>query len=478
MAVPAPSPSPRVGRLDEPAGGRPRTGAGIWGDEGPVVEAVLAWAGRRVVRSTDPHTTARPARELAEATGPTIVPGGIGAERALALFDEVLVPATRAQDDPLNLSYIPSAPTRAAVAFEVATSAANIFAGLWESGAGAIHAENQVLAWIAGLLGWPATAGGCFVSGGTSGNLSALVAARHTAQARRLEAGLAAVPTGGWAVACSPDAHSSVRSAARVMGVEVLEVPGDDRGRLTGAALGPALDAAGDRVVAVVASAGTTNAGIVDDLAGVADVCSARGVWLHVDGAYGGAALVAPSVRPLFTGIERADSFIVDPHKWLFAPYDCCALVYRRPELARAAHAQTAGYLDEVDREEWNPADLAVHLTRRPRGLPLWFSLAVHGTDAYRDAVERSLATARTVAGAVRERPFLRLVEPPELSVLLFERTGWGEREYRNWSRAHALAGDFLVLPTRWQGRCLLRMAFVNPATDPAAVVAALDTLV
>src|SRR4051812_9837459 len=456
---------------------RPTPGECVWGDESTAVDAVLDWVAVHVARGTDPTTTARPAASLAAATGPTVTPQGIGERRALEIFDEILVPATRAQEDPLNLAYIPSAPTRAAVAFDLATSVANIFGGHWETGAGAIHAENQVLAWIAELLGWPATAGGTFVSGGTTGNLSALVAARHSAQQRRRAGGLAPDPAGGWALACTADAHSSIRSAALVMGVEVLEVPGDDRSRLTGPALRRVLAAAGGRVFVVVASAGTTNAGIVDDLTGVAQACAAPGVGLHVDGASGGAGLVSPLPRPLFAGIERADSFIVDPHKWLFAPYDSCALVYHRPELARAAHAQAASYLDQVDRREWNPSDLAVHLTRRPRGLPLWFSLAVHGTDHYREAVERSLHTARTVADAVRARPYLRLVVPPELSVLLFERVGWGPEDYTTWSKKHALAGDFLCVPTRWQGEWVLRLAFVNPATRADEVVAALDTL-
>ena len=424
--------------------------ASVWGDESDAVRAILDWVSRRVWKPTDPMTGARPAAELAAATGCTVTPEGIGADRALALFDEVLLPATRAMDDPANWAYIPCAPTRTATTFDMATGLANIFAGLWESGAGAIHAENQALRWVADLLGWPPDAGGCFVSGGTSGNLSALVAARHTAQAARVAAGLPAVPVAGWALACTRDAHSSIRTAAQVMGIDVVAVPGDERGRLTGPALRAALDAQADRdgsgvaeprVFAVVASAGTTNAGIVDDLAGIATECERDGIWLHVDGAYGGAALAAPSVRPLFAGIERADSFIVDPHKWLFAPYDCCALVYRRPELALAAHAQHAGYLDDVDRAAWNPADLAVHLTRRPRGLPLWFSLAVHGTDAYTAAVEAGLSTARAVAEGVRSRPFLRLVMEPMLSVVVLERPGWDLPDYQRWSHGQAVDG-------------------------------------
>src|SRR5690606_4403912 len=131
-------------------------------------------------------------------------------------------------------------------------------------------------------------------------------------------------PAGGWALACAATAHSSVSAAARLLDMEVVTVPLDERGHLTGEALAPLLDA-DERICAVVASGGTTNAGIVDDLAAVVEVAHRHGAWVHVDGAYGGAALAAPSVRGRFTGIEQADSFIVDPHKWLFAPDDCCA---------------------------------------------------------------------------------------------------------------------------------------------------------
>ena len=124
-----------------------------------------------------------------------------------------------------------------------------------------------------------------------------------------------------------------------------------------------------------------------------------------MDGAYGGAGLCAPSVRHAFTGIERADSMVVDPHKWLFAPYDCCALIYRDGAAGRAAHTQTASYLDVIDREAPNPCDLAIHLSRRARGLPFWFSLATHGTDRYVQAVEQTLTIARQVAAAIAAGP-------------------------------------------------------------------------
>ena len=445
--------------------------ADVWGDEYRVVREAMDWAEARVVRETDPKTTARSADELRQAAGPTVCPEGIGGLAALRVFVDVLEPATRAQDDPMNLAYVPSAPTRASVAFDFVTSAANVFGGVWETGAGAIFAENEALAWLVELLGWPRTAGGCFVSGGTSGNLSALVAARETALARR-----GGRPPMGWQLACTGEVHSSVRAAARVLDVTIVEVPGDDRGRLTGAHLEPILRTHPD-VFAVVATAGTTNAGLIDDLAGIADACKEHGVWMHVDGAYGGAGLAAPSVRALFEGVERADSFIVDPHKWLFAPYDSCALLYRDPAQARAAHAQSANYLDQIDREMWNPADLAVHLSRRARGLPFWFSLATHGTDRYAAAIERTLDTSRKVADAIRSSPHLDLVCEQQLSVLLFRRLGWDADSYREWSQRMAREGVILCLPTTWHGETVLRLAFVNPATHAQRVTEVLRTL-
>jgi glutamate/tyrosine decarboxylase-like PLP-dependent enzyme len=234
---------------------------------------------------------------------------------------------------------------------------------------------------------------------------------------------------------------------------------------MTGAALRAALDGDGDGVFAVVASAGTTNSGAVDRLAEIADVCAERDLWLHVDGAYGLAALCAPSARPLLDGIERADSFGVDPHKWLYAPYDCAALVYRDPATATAAHSQHGEYLASVDRAQSNPADLAYHLSRRARGLPLWFSLATYGTDAYAAAVEQTITTARAFAALVDTHARLELLLDPELSIVLFTVDGWTPDDYHRWSATRARAGIALVVPTTWRGRTCLRVCIIDPRT-------------
>ena len=443
----------------------------FWPSDEPLLRSVLDWSWQRILGGQDPTARARPVDELQADVGETVTPGGIGGAEALRLFTQVLVPATRAQDNPMNLAYVPAAPTEAALVFDLAVSAAEVFAGTWEAGAGAVVAENQALAWLASLAGWPDSAGGCFVSGATMGNLSALVAARHRA------AGLRDDRPGRWRFAATADVHSSVHAAARVMDCGVLEVGGDGCGRMTGSVLEAALEVGDDGLFAVVVSAGTTNAGVVDDISGVSRVCRERGIWLHVDGAYGGAALAAPSARPLFDGIEHADSFVVDPHKWLFAPYDCCALLYREPVYGADAHSQFATYLEQVDRSEWNPADYAVHLTRRARGLPFWFSLATYGTDMYRDAVEQVLSVTRGVVEEIGRRTYLSLVMEPDLSVVLFERTGWDEADYVAWSERNARAGIVLCVATRWADRPVLRFCFVNPDTLVERISEVLDSL-
>jgi len=269
----------------------------------------------------------------------------------------------------------------------------------------------------------------------------------------------------------SEAAHSSVKKALHMIGAGALVVRCEDH-RLTGRALEAALRADPDPtdIVAVVTTAGTTNAGIVDDLAGVGQVARGRGLWLHVDGAYGGAALLSrsPEVRALFAGSGHADSFVVDPHKWLFAPFDCAALLYRDPAPAKAVHSQHASYLDPIhtgSREEWNPSDYAYHLTRRARGLPLWYSLVVNGVDAYSDAVDAALSMTRKAATLISELPYLELVRQPGLSIVLFRRTGWAEADYKAWSAKLLYSGVAFVTPTKWEGETVGRLIFLHPAT-------------
>jgi L-2,4-diaminobutyrate decarboxylase len=443
------------------------------------VDLARALADLSIVRLCDPvplDATSTP-EDLQLLAGETVTPTGLGEKDAVRLWDEVLSRACLSTDHPRYLAFIPAAPTKASVSFDMLIGASSIYGGSWLEGAGAVYAENQALRWVADLAGLPPASGGVFVQGGTLGNLSALVAARAAMQHRR------DTRPARWAVLLSEETHSSVtHSLETVMDVDVIKLPGDERGRVTGEAVAAWADAATpeqrEAVFAVVATAGTTNLGVVDDLAGIADVCERHGWWFHVDGAYGAAGLAAPSIRHLYDGIERADSFIVDPHKWLFAPYDCCALLYRDPVLARAAHTQKASYLDPVNVEgEWNPSDFAVQLSRRARGLPFWFSLAVHGTDAYTTAIEHTLEVARAGRRMIDEADHLRLLVEPDLTVLIFERIGWEKDDYLAWSRALLEEGTAFVTPTRHHGRVCTRIAVVNPETTVEDLRVVIDSL-
>jgi glutamate/tyrosine decarboxylase-like PLP-dependent enzyme len=413
---------------------------------------------------------------LLQNAGQTITAEGLGGMRALGVFADVLAPATLSSDHPGYLSFIPTAPTEAATLFDLVVSASSIYGGSWLEGAGAVYAENQVLAWLAGEVGLPATAGGLFVQGGTLGNLSALVTARDSARRTRKNAGIS-LPA-RWSFICSSEGHSSLKAAAAVMDVDMILAEVDDDGRLTRAAVESAIESAPDGVFAVVATAGTTNFGIVDDLDSIGEVAKELGLWFHIDGAYGLAGILAPSTRDLFRGSERADSFIVDPHKWLYAPYDACALVYRNPEIARVAHTQHGEYLATLTaRDEWNPSDYAYNLTRRVRGLPLWFSLATHGTNSYSRAVESNIALAKRIAEEIKSRPNVKLVREPMLSVVVFERLGWEVEDYERWSSRLLESQLAFVVPSSHRGKPNTRFAIVNPETTFELLVQILNTM-
>ena len=426
------------------------------------------------LRDDPPLDGPRSAEDLFKELGNTITAKGLGGHEALEVFTNVLAKACISTDHPRNLAFIPSAPSEYANLFDLVVGASALYGGSWQEGAGAVFAENQAIQWLIDLAGLPESAGGVFVQGGTIGNLSALVVAR--AEARKKQGN-----PERWVIACSEEAHSSIVSAANVMDVDVLQVQVDKSGRLQGATVAAAIDhlhsTTKKRVFAVVATSGTTNLGIVDDLKGIGKAAHDRDIWFHVDGAYGLAALCAPSVRDMFDGIEAADSFIVDPHKWLFAPYDACALVYRNPDLAKQVHSQHASYLDTLKDENWSPSDYAIHLTRRTRGLPFWFSLAAHGTDAYAEAMEQTLAVAQQAAELIRNHPNLELLFDPELSIVAFTRKGWAASDYQKWSDQLLEDQVGFIPPSSHHGQPILRFAIVNPWTKISDISMILERL-
>jgi len=439
-------------------------------------ERIFDYARDRMQLDPPPLDKGMPFAELRALMPDTVTEKGIGGDKAMSLFGDILAPASMSTDHPAMVSFIPVAPTEAAILFDLVVSASCIFGGSWLEGAGAVYAENEVLKFLAAEAGLPATAGGVFVSGGTNGNLSALVAARFDAEQRLAAAGLQR-PT-RWRIVTSDEAHSSVAHVARVMDIDVVKVPVGDTGRMTGPEVDAALGGNWDGVFAVVATGGTTNFGIVDDIASIVATAKQHDVWVHVDGAYGIAGMFAPSTKPHFAGMDGVDSFIVDPHKWLYAPYDSCALIYRNPSIARAAHTQHASYLDVLtDTDEWNPSDFAVHLSRRARGLPLWFSLATHGVAAYREAIESNNTVARDIAQVIRDSEHLELVRDPMLSVVVFRRKGWTQEDYSAWSDDLWETGKAACFPSKFKGEPVLRFAIVNPRTTIDILLELVDSL-
>lgn len=438
-------------------------------------DLILAYVRERL---TYPETTLdglADREEIEAALRGLIADGPTDAAQVMRVYADVLALTILSADSPRYHAFIPAAPTKASLLFDMVVSAASLQGCSMLEAAGAVAAENQVLRVLADLAGLPATSGGVFVSGGSAGNLSALVVARDAARHRRDDR------MTRFKVVVSDQAHSSIASALNIVDLDAVIVP-TDAGRMTRVSLEAALAEQDDLadVIAIVATAGTTNAGIIDDLAVAADTARAYDWWFHVDAAYGGAGLIVPEMRPRYEGIERADSIVMDPHKWWFAPYDSAALLYRDPYLAKAVHTQDASYLDVIhgDPRELNPSDLAFHLTRRPRGLPLWFSMAVNGLDAYRDAVRRGIELAAYAADRIRAHPDAELIVEPDLSVVLFRRLGWSAADYARWSDRLLAMQQAFVTPSGWRGETVGRLVFLHPGTTTEMVdelIASLD---
>lgn len=433
--------------------------------------------------SSTKHKIGKPqtAEDLKALVGETVTAKGVGGEHAFDMWKKHLMKTNVPVDHPRNLAFVPASPTRAAIMFDLVTSASSIHGAYWMEGAGGIFCENEAMKWMVSLTGLPDGAFGVFTSGGTAANLSAIVTAREYWRSLDTEnnsrKGL---------IITSIGAHSSVKSMAKVVDADVLFVDTEDV--MHGEDLQAKIDSLSPeerkRLFAVVGTGGTTNAGIIDDLSGIGAICEKEHLWFHVDAAYGGGALAADSVRHLFNGIETADSITIDPHKWMFAPYDCGAVIYKKPELAKKAHAQEGSYLDIFKDEGahgFNPTDYQIQLTRRVRGLPLWFSLAMHGTDRYKEAVEHGLELAQIAGRLIEERPFVELVRSPSLSCVLYRRIGWEPEDYTHWTYENHKKGFALVTPTKWKNgdtfETCSRFCFINPDTTEEDIEMILDSM-
>jgi glutamate/tyrosine decarboxylase-like PLP-dependent enzyme len=357
-----------------------------------------------------------------------------------ALFEQVL-PFVQHPDHPRFFARIGSPSNFISVLGDLAASGFNVFTGSWTGGSGPATVELVVLDWLRSLCGMPEGTEGVLVTGGSVASLVGLAAAR--------------TDRGVGAVLVSPEGHASVTRAARILGLETRVLP-----ELTA----DAVRAAGEDAICVAATAGTTSTGAVDPLPELADVCAELGLWLHVDGAYGAPAVLTERGRAVLAGLERADSLVLDPHKWLFQPYEIGCVLVRQGDLLERTFALSGAYLRDTMGGEVNFRDRSVQLTRGGRALKLWLSIRVFGLAAFRDAIAHGIALAEHAEALLRERPGWEVVSPAQLAIVCFRRDGDDALQTR---LSDAMVADGWAAPSTTEvgGRVVLRMCTINPRT-------------
>lgn len=391
-----------------------------------------------------------------------------------------ILPRAGRIDHPRFFAFIPSSPTWPSVLARFLTAGFNVFQGTWLESAGPSQVELVVLDWFRGWLGYPDGSGGLFTSGGSVANLLAFVAARE-------EAGS---PVGS-TVYTSDQGHSSLLRAARVTGISdtrVRKIQSDQDFRIDPAALAEAIErdrAAGLVPILVAASAGSTNTGSVDPLEEVGRVCRQAGVWFHVDAAYGGFAMLSESARHLLRGIASADSVTLDPHKWLFQPYESGCLMVRDERTLESTFATRPEYLQDTGLGEGhvNFGERGVQLSRSFRALGVWMSVQTFGVSAHRDAIDRAIELARSAERRVRASSQLQLLSPASLGIVCFrflsERGGSEDLDELNAAVQERLVaeGTAMTSSTRLRGVYALRLCVLNYRTSWKDVDATLSRI-
>jgi len=376
-------------------------------------------------------------------------------------------------DHPGYFAFVPGSGTWPGALGDLIAGALNIYAGSWQESAGPSQVELVVLDWFKQWIGYPPQAAGVLVSGGSAANMTALACAREARLGAMSDRAVAYI---------SDQAHSSMVRAARVLGFrpdQVRVLPVDDDFRMRPDTLVPAMAAdrlAGRRPLFVAASAGSTNTGAVDPLSELAAVCRDENVWFHVDAAYGGFAALTERGRGWLSGIEPADSVTLDPHKWLYQPFECGSLLVRDGDLLRRAFEITPDYLKDAQAAagEVNFADLSIQLTRMSRAVKLWVSLRYFGIDAFRATVDRCLDLVHQAQERIEASADLELLRPASLGILCFRRSfadtdDEDEIARRNAALVAAFAGTGLglVSSTRLRGRYAIRLCVLNHGSGP-----------
>jgi glutamate/tyrosine decarboxylase-like PLP-dependent enzyme len=395
----------------------------------------------------------------------------------LRILSRDVLPVPFHSDHPRFYSFVPSPTNFVSVLGDLLTSAHNVFVGHWLASSTATQIELIVIDWLKQFCGYPASGGGILLSGGSMANLSAIATAREV---------ILGGPSDRAVIYCSDQTHSSLAKGVRILGFrrdQRRTVPTDEGLRLALPVLEAMIaeDRAAGRVpFCVVANGGATNTGAVDPLPGLADVCAREGMWLHVDGAYGAAAVITARGQEALRGLERADSITLDPHKWLFQPYEIgCLLVRDAAHLRRAFRVSEddhADYLQDVVRQvggEVNFYEMGPQLTRSFKALKLWLSLRTFGLAEFRRAIEVGFEMADEAERVLRADPRWEVVTPSQMGVVTFRWRGDGslaeaalDATIQRVVDRMRLDGYALVMSTAVRGRPVLRLCPLHPATN------------
>jgi aromatic-L-amino-acid decarboxylase len=375
-------------------------------------------------------------------------------------LDEILLPGITHWNHPRFFAYFSITGSEPGILAELLSAALNVNAMLWRTSPAATELEELAVDWLRQLIGLPDGLHGHIEDTASTSTLAALAAARQLRP--------------GGAVVCSEHAHSSVDKAARLLELPLRKVPADDEFRMRPDALADALAEA--ETAAVVATVGTTSSTSVDPVPAIADLCAESGAWLHVDAAYAGAAAVCEEHRWALAGVERADSLVVNPHKWLFTPVDCSVLYTRRPDVLRAAFSLVPEYLRTSDEDVTNLMDYGPALGRRFRALKLWAVLRCFGREGLQERIREHVRLARLFASWIEETPGWEVVAPVPFSVVCFRREGSDEENEALLARVNE-SGEIYISHTVLDGRYVLRLAIGNARTTDNDVRLAWDAL-
>jgi glutamate/tyrosine decarboxylase-like PLP-dependent enzyme len=372
---------------------------------------------------------------------------------------------------PRYFAFVPGPSNFVSAMADALASGFNVFAGTWLEASGPAQIEMTTIDWLRDELGLPDSASGLFVSGGSVANMTGIAAARH---AKRADDPNTAV------LYCSDQTHVSVDKSFRILGFRpelVRRIKTDENFRIDLGELAEAIDAdraAGLAPFCVVGNAGTTNTGAVDPLHGLREICAERDLWFHIDGAYGGAAVICPQAKAVVSGIELADSVVIDPHKWLFQPYEIGAIFVRDGSLLPRSFSSKAVYMQDAQgaADEVDFADYGLQLTRGFRALKLWMSIKLFGMDAFREAVARGIELAELAEEIVRSHEAFEVVSAASLGCVTFRYAppGWDSDRMNELNRRivkRNLDDDYaFVTSTQLGDRTVLRLCTINPRTS------------